>query len=84
VRPLSRDESSALVEVEDSGIGIDSESIKHIFEPFFRANLGTQRGTGLGLTIALEIVQAHGGSIEARSEVGVGTTMSVRLPLAQA
>jgi PAS domain S-box-containing protein len=81
---LSRDESSALVEVEDSGIGIDSESIKHIFEPFFRANLGTQRGTGLGLTIALEIVQAHGGSIEARSEVGVGTTMSVRLPLAQA
>ncbi|MBO9308953.1 MAG: PAS domain S-box protein, partial [Chloroflexi bacterium] len=80
---LSRDESSALVEVEDNGIGIDSESIKHIFEPFFRANLGTQRGTGLGLTIALEIVQAHGGSIEARSEVGVGTTMTVRLPIAQ-
>jgi len=48
------------------------------------ANLGTQRGTGLGLTIAREIVQAHGGSIEARSTVGVGTTITVRLPLAQA
>jgi two-component system NtrC family sensor kinase len=67
-----------------AAFGIDSESIKHIFEPFFRANLGTQRGTGLGLTIAQEIVQAHGGSIKARSTVGVGTTMTVRLPLAQA
>jgi signal transduction histidine kinase len=45
--------------------------------------LGTQRGTGLGLTIAREIVQAHGGSIEARSQVGIGTTMIVRLPLAE-
>ncbi|MDW8299890.1 MAG: PAS domain S-box protein [Anaerolineae bacterium] len=79
---LRQDESSAVVEVEDNGIGIDSESLKRIFEPFFRANLGTQRGTGLGLTIAREIVQSHGGSIEARSQLGVGTTMIVSLPLA--
>jgi PAS domain S-box-containing protein len=80
---LKQDGAEAVIEVQDSGIGIDSESLKHIFEPFFRANLGTQRGTGLGLTIAREIVQAHGGSIEARSQVGIGTTMIVRLPLAE-
>lgn len=80
---LHQDAAHAQVEVQDTGSGIDSESIKHIFEPFFRANLGTQRGTGLGLTIAREIVQAHGGTIEAHSEVGKGTTMTVRLPLAQ-
>ncbi len=75
--------AEAVAEVQDSGVGIDAKSLKHIFEPFFRANLGTQRGTGLGLTIAREIVEAHGGSIAAQSEVGVGTRMIVRLPLAQ-
>ncbi|PJF33876.1 MAG: hypothetical protein CUN49_17500, partial [Candidatus Thermofonsia Clade 1 bacterium] len=45
---LRQDGAEAVIEVQDSGIGIDSESLKHIFEPFFRANLGTQRGTGLG------------------------------------
>ncbi|MFN7209581.1 MAG: sensor histidine kinase, partial [Aggregatilineales bacterium] len=80
---LRREGAEAVAEVQDSGVGIDAESLKHVFEPFFRAHLGTQRGTGLGLTIAREIVEAHGGSIAAQSEVDVGTRMIVRLPLAQ-
>ncbi|PJF36758.1 MAG: hypothetical protein CUN49_03720, partial [Candidatus Thermofonsia Clade 1 bacterium] len=80
---LTREAEQAVVDVQDNGIGIDAESLKHVFEPFFRTHLGTQRGTGLGLTIAQEIVQAHGGTIEAFSQVGHGTTMRVRLPLVQ-
>lgn len=71
----------ALISVVDSGLGIPAEMLPHIFDPFFRANLGTQRGTGLGLTISREIVLAHGGEISAQSERGKGTTITVRLPL---
>ena len=71
----------AVINVVDSGVGIPALMLPHIFEPFFRANLGTQRGTGLGLTISREIVQAHGGAISAQSEYGKGTTITVRLPL---
>ncbi len=80
---LTYDASNAIIEVQDSGIGIAPDALKHVFEPFFRAQHGSQRGTGLGLTIAHEIVRAHNGSIEAHSQPGVGTTMIVRLPLAQ-
>ncbi len=71
----------AVISVVDSGVGVPAEMLPHIFDPFFRANLGTQRGTGLGLTISREIVQAHGGEISAQSEHGKGTTITVRLLL---
>lgn len=71
----------AVISVVDSGVGIPATMLPHIFDPFFRANLGTQRGTGLGLTISREIVQAHGGEISAQSQHGKGTTITVRLPL---
>ncbi|MFQ3536993.1 MAG: PAS domain S-box protein [Aggregatilineales bacterium] len=80
---LTYDASNAIVEVQDGGVGIAPDALEHVFEPFFRAQHGSQRGTGLGLTIAHEIVRAHNGSIEARSQLGAGTTMIVRLPLAQ-
>jgi signal transduction histidine kinase len=70
---------------EDQGIGIAGEHLKRIFERFFRVathdTVESQSG-GLGLSIAQAIVEAHGGSIECQSELGVGSTFTVRLPFA--
>lgn len=72
----------ACLSVADTGIGIAPEALVHIFEPFFRAR-GVQnvRGTGLGLTIAKQIVELHGGTITVESQQGVGSTFTVHLPL---
>jgi signal transduction histidine kinase len=72
------------VSFEDQGIGIAREHFDLIFERFFRVastdDAEIQSG-GLGLAIAKAIVQAHGGSIECQSELGVGSVFTVRLPL---
>ena len=74
----------AVVTVRDDGIGIPADDLPHIFERFYRAsNVGEHvRGTGIGLAGTQQIVEQHGGHIEAISELGVGTTVTVRLPLA--
>lgn len=67
------------VEVEDSGEGLSAYQLARIFEPFVQ--FGEHRGSsGLGLTLCREIVEAHGGRIEARSRPGEGTCFSLRLP----
>ncbi|NTW24880.1 MAG: HAMP domain-containing histidine kinase, partial [Lentimicrobium sp.] len=63
-----------------SGIGISSDDIPHIFEPFFSTKQEAH-GIGLGLSIAHGIVQSHKGKIQVKSEPGIGTTFSVTLPL---
>ncbi|MCX6046753.1 MAG: PAS domain S-box protein [Chloroflexi bacterium] len=69
-------------QVQDEGIGIPEADLLHLFEPFHRANnVGTISGTGLGLTIAKEAVELHGGTITVESLVDVGTTFTVRIPL---
>ena len=72
----------AVIRVRDTGIGIASELIRHVFEPFFRANEGTASGTGLGLTIAREIAHLHNGEITVESELGRGSVFTVTLDLA--
>lgn len=68
--------------VRDWGIGIPSEDIEQLFDPFHRAkNVGSIPGNGLGLAIVKRCVEAHGGTITVESEVGVGTTFAVTLPL---
>jgi two-component system CheB/CheR fusion protein len=78
---LRQDDDEAVIEVEDTGPGIPPNVLPHIFDRFFQMAEGGQGGLGLGLYIAREVVAAHGGTIEARSTVGEGTTMIIRLPL---
>jgi len=69
--------------VSDSGSGIDPAEREHIFEPFYRSQKMRRfpQGLGLGLTIARDIVEAHGGKLELTSELGQGSQFTVRLPL---
>ena len=79
----SRD-GRVLVNVRDTGTGIPPEDLPHVFERFYRADRSRARatgGSGLGLTIAKQIVEAHGGQIWARSWLGAGSTFTFSLPL---
>lgn len=69
-----------LIKVSDTGCGIPEEIRTRIFEPFFTTK-EVGKGTGLGLSISYDIIKKHGGSIEIQSEVGRGTTFTVRLPI---
>jgi signal transduction histidine kinase len=68
--------------VTDTGPGIPSADIEHLFDKFWQARRNDHRGVGLGLAIAKSIVEAHGGRISVQSTVGVGSTFSFTLPLA--
>src|SRR5262245_4482311 len=75
------------VEVRDSGHGIPAETLRKIFDPYFTtktADAQGQGGTGLGLSMAREVIEAHQGRIRVESAVGQGTTFILKLPLAGA
>lgn len=72
------------IRVADTGIGIDKEHLNNIFDEFYRVCIPETRyvtGTGLGLSIVKRIVESHFGQIEVESEVGKGTTFTVKLPM---
>ncbi len=78
---LYRDPESLRVIVTDTGRGIASSALPHIFERFYRGENNDQKGMGLGLSIAQWIAQAHGGQITVRSEIGQGSEFTLWLPL---
>lgn len=84
---LSKDEQGAKLAVRDTGLGIPSADLPHVFERFYRGDKSRSRakdgsGFGLGLSIAYWIVRNHRGNIEVKSRPGRGSTFTVRLPLA--
>ncbi|NOS35439.1 MAG: two-component sensor histidine kinase, partial [Deltaproteobacteria bacterium] len=83
---LKSEGDSAVVMVSDTGVGIGAEDIPHLFDRFYRVDKARTReagGAGLGLSICKNIVEAHGGRIEVRSEPGEGSTFSVYLPIVE-
>jgi signal transduction histidine kinase len=77
------DRAGVTIEIADTGSGIASDDLPHVFDRFYRADKSRARdngGSGLGLAIAKSLVEAHGGSIAVRSELGQGTQFDVRLP----
>lgn len=77
-------ESTVTITIQDSGIGIESSVLPHIFDRFYKGNEARpsgQNGTGLGLSIARRIAEMHGGTIEAQSTVGEGSTFTLSLPI---
>jgi signal transduction histidine kinase len=75
---------STLISVTDHGVGIPKEELKKIFNKFYRvstAKTRETRGTGLGLTLAKHIIEAHSGTIEVESEVGNGSKFTISIPL---
>jgi two-component system phosphate regulon sensor histidine kinase PhoR len=78
-------EDWVVIQVEDTGVGIPEKDLGRIFERFYRVDKARSRelgGTGLGLSIVKHLVQALGGSVQATSQLGAGSTFTVRLPLA--
>lgn len=79
---LSCRDGDVIFQIEDAGIGIPAAEQKQLFEPFHRgSNVGDIPGTGLGLAIIKKLVDIHNGQIALASEVGVGTTFTITLPL---
>jgi signal transduction histidine kinase len=78
---IVQEDASVGVEVSDTGIGIPEEQIPHVFERFYRAEEArSTEGLGLGLSIARQIAEDHGGSIEAQSKPREGSTFIIRIP----
>ena len=84
---LRRDGADAVLSVSDTGTGIAADELANLFERFKRVRgvrSRTHEGSGIGLALVQELARLHGGSVSAESELGVGSTFTVRVPLDEA
>jgi signal transduction histidine kinase len=82
---VETEDGHAVLQVRDTGIGIPLREQARVFERFYRVDRARSRetgGTGLGLSIVKHVAENHGGRVSLRSELGRGSTFTVRLPLA--
>src|SRR5699024_3879168 len=80
---LSNEAEEIRMVIKDTGIGMDSETITHVFDRFYRADTARHtaiEGTGLGLAIVKEVIELHGGQISIESHPDEGTTFTITLP----
>ena len=75
-----RDGGISLIRIQDNGCGIPAEHLPRIKDKFYKANQ-TVRGSGIGLAVADEIMQLHNGSLEIESTEGIGTTVTLTIPI---
>ena len=80
ISKIKKGDKVAYIEFSDTGVGMSEKTKKKIFDPFFTTK---KEGTGLGLSLCFNIIKDHGGTIEAESQQGAGTTFTVRIPLAK-
>ncbi|MGG3799798.1 ATP-binding protein [Metabacillus fastidiosus] len=80
---IYKDVHSVVIKIKDNGIGMDETTQQHLFNRYYRGTNteAIQEGTGLGMAIARQIIEAHNGGIQLVSEVGIGTTVHLILPL---
>lgn len=81
---LSREDDSVVLRVADTGVGIPSRDLARVFERFYRVDRARSRetgGTGLGLSIVKHVTENHGGTVAVESELGRGSTFTVRIPM---
>ncbi len=78
----TQEKRELVVSVQDTGVGIPEDAVGHLFEKFYRVreNESKAAGTGLGLSICKQIIQGHGGTIEIKSKLGIGTNVLISLP----
>jgi len=82
---VSKDNENAILQVTDTGIGISPQFQQRVFERFYRVDKARSQslgGTGLGLSIVKNIAEKHGGSIDVKSQLGSGSSFTIKLPLA--
>jgi signal transduction histidine kinase len=77
---MNKTKNEAIIKIIDNGKGMDEKTKKHIFDPFFTTKRD-KGGTGLGLSISYGIIREHKGRIDVESQVGIGTTLTIRIPL---
>jgi signal transduction histidine kinase len=81
-RASQAEDAGVEIDVTDTGCGIPADVLPHVFEPFFTTK-DHGNGVGLGLAVVYGIVERHHGSVDVRTEIGAGTTFTVRLPRKQ-
>ena len=78
---IAQTSKNILLEIQDTGSGIDKENLNFIFDPFFTTK--GKEGTGLGLSVSYGIIKKHGGDIMIESELGIGSTVTLTIPIAR-
>lgn len=81
---ITKANENAIIKIEDNGIGMSEDTLKHVFEPFYQGEYENYKGTGLGLALSKELIDLHHGNINVKSEKWRGTTFEILLPLGNA